>query len=1411
MNRRHRGSGASSLLAAALALMVGAVVPGAAQVLVDDFSTAQGLLTVPPGTSASSVVNGGGIQGSDRAVAIELVDGAGPVTLQVAAGDLVFDVATGSTGSALVTWDGDTDPDNLDPTGLGGVDFTAGGVSAFRLRAGATQEAVDAVIEVWTDGANASAGALRIPVGAPRDLVLAFSELAILEGAGADFTSLGAITLRLRATGVAPSTGATIERFDAVGPTLAATKVDALTADGDMDGLADPGDTLTYTITITNPGGEALTVDLADAVDGNTTLVPGSVRATPIAKGDQYRTVGNVSLQVDGTPWPALLANDDDPDGDTISVTAFDATSVHGGTVSLDDAATGAFTYVPPPGFRGVDTFTYTAEDDDGDTAVGKATVLVEGIVWFVDNTNTGCGTPPCGAGTQADPFATLKQAEAASQAGDVIRVRQGDGTHTGHDQGWIAKAGQRLVGGAADLVLGGNLIEAGTGRSVHSHAAGNVIDLAGDNVVEGVRLNPTTGHGLAGTGSSNVQADDVVIDSASGAGGVSLTNHTGGFTFSSSMITSTVGTSGVAVAVSGGSGTFDFTGSPISHDGGGLIHVQNTTGGATFDFTGSNPELANGTDDGILLSNNTGGASFTFDAIGDVGTGAGNGIRIAASGTVNLETIGNVAATGGAALDVSGTTVMKIGGPGPITVASLASTGGTVGVSLNAVAPAVTVTGTTTLNGAAGIALQSSGATAFTGQATVTATAGAGIAAANTGTVSVLDATSTVSSTGGPALEVTNTTLGMTFASLSAAPGAGGRGVSLVGVTGTVTTNGGTVTGGTAGTAFHVSGGAPTVTHGGTVTQNNAQRVVNVESTSGGSVGFGGKVTGGASSLGVRIHDADGDASFADLDLGTSGARMTSTGITLSGGSAGTFTFADTQVFTNGATGFDANNGGTMEVTGTGNRVDSTSARAITLEGGTTIGANGVTFERVDASGSDHGVRLANAGTGFTITGDGPDGTDGSGGVLSSMTQRAIEAIQTGGLTLRNVDIDNGATTNGADPTVDSTNCGSLETGSNVDCHAAVHLESVSDVLLDNVDIDGSVQQGINGRSVTNLRIENSRIENVGNQVREDGVHLFNMAGTLVLLDSVIDFPEDNGVRLYNNAGTLNATVLRTTISNNKGTNGNDGFSLEIDGGTTTLLVDDSDLIQLSRDGVDGVAEGTGVLNVTVQGSRFNNSDGFGGVILANDGNAVIRARIANNTIADNVSNAINLFSAGDADLDATIIGNTIEHPNVANIGFGVRIIQEENSDVDVHIEDNDISDVQQGILARARSVAPGNPQQGTLDVAVRDTDVANSAIGIQIDAGVSTETHENVVCLNTSTGAGAGNNDITGTSTLDWLLNQRSNAVLRIQGLGAATVPAHVQANNVGTPNVFTVGTAVDAPAACDAPVAVPLPPAI
>ena len=91
----------------------------------------------------------------------------------------------------------------------------------------------------------------------------------------------------------------------------------------------------------------------------------------PVARND---TLGTTENRPVAAPVVKLLANDTDPDGDSLAITAVSASSMHGGTVLL---TAGVVTYTPAMGFAGDDRFTYTVGDGRGGTAEGTVAVTV--------------------------------------------------------------------------------------------------------------------------------------------------------------------------------------------------------------------------------------------------------------------------------------------------------------------------------------------------------------------------------------------------------------------------------------------------------------------------------------------------------------------------------------------------------------------------------------------------------------------------------------------------------------------------------------------------------------------------------------------------------------------------------------------------------------------------------------------------------------------------------------------------------------------------------------------------------------------------------------------------------------------------------------------------------------------------
>ena len=129
------------------------------------------------------------------------------------------------------------------------------------------------------------------------------------------------------------------------------------TPDADFNG----SDNFTYTVSDGQGGTDTATVAV--------TVNP--INDVPLATNDAYQVAQDNSLSVDIAG--GVLANDNDIDGDTLAAVLVAAAA--NGTLTLD--ADGAFTYTPDPGFSGIDTFTYVANDVSADSNIATVTITV--------------------------------------------------------------------------------------------------------------------------------------------------------------------------------------------------------------------------------------------------------------------------------------------------------------------------------------------------------------------------------------------------------------------------------------------------------------------------------------------------------------------------------------------------------------------------------------------------------------------------------------------------------------------------------------------------------------------------------------------------------------------------------------------------------------------------------------------------------------------------------------------------------------------------------------------------------------------------------------------------------------------------------------------------------------------------
>jgi len=119
-------------------------------------------------------------------------------------------------------------------------------------------------------------------------------------------------------------------------------------------------DSFGYTIDDGNGGTSSATVN----------ITVNSVNDFPVAVDDT-----GVTTNEDTAVTVSVLANDSDPDGDTLTISTFDQPGSGTVTQSVDD-----LTYTPNQDFNGSDSFGYTIDDGNGGTATAYVYVNVASV-----------------------------------------------------------------------------------------------------------------------------------------------------------------------------------------------------------------------------------------------------------------------------------------------------------------------------------------------------------------------------------------------------------------------------------------------------------------------------------------------------------------------------------------------------------------------------------------------------------------------------------------------------------------------------------------------------------------------------------------------------------------------------------------------------------------------------------------------------------------------------------------------------------------------------------------------------------------------------------------------------------------------------------------------------------------------
>jgi CSLREA domain-containing protein len=128
-----------------------------------------------------------------------------------------------------------------------------------------------------------------------------------------------------------------------------------------VDGKADPGDTINYTLTLTSSGAGGTGLSLSNPLDSHTTLVPGTLNSTPVAFDQSVSTNEDTAL--------SITIRGQDPDGSNLTFNNISAPA-HGSlgsfsapTCDTAGVCSSTATYTPAANYNGPDSFTFKVND----------------------------------------------------------------------------------------------------------------------------------------------------------------------------------------------------------------------------------------------------------------------------------------------------------------------------------------------------------------------------------------------------------------------------------------------------------------------------------------------------------------------------------------------------------------------------------------------------------------------------------------------------------------------------------------------------------------------------------------------------------------------------------------------------------------------------------------------------------------------------------------------------------------------------------------------------------------------------------------------------------------------------------------------------------------------------------------
>ncbi|WP_461100342.1 beta strand repeat-containing protein, partial [Telluribacter humicola] len=721
------------------------------------------------------------------------------------------------------------------------------------------------------------------------------------------------------------------------------------------------------------------------------------------------------------------------------------------------------------------------------------------------------------------------------------------------------------------------------------------------------------------------------------------------------------------------------------------------------------------------------------------------NALTVGSGNTLRGFTIGN-------------TTGSKIDGTnfGTLTVSEAVLTGSGQALNLTNGTLAATFTSiTSNTSAAAGINLTNvSGNLTSNDGTTITnpTTQGINISTASSGTFNFGNTSITGSgSTGLASSGFANT---LQFGTLTITPANGQKGIDISSGTGTLNVTTGSVT----------ANGNSAISIAGTNTSNRI--ILGATFTSLSSTN--------SSATGISLSNVQGNLTSTTTTV----TNPTGQGINVNNAVSGTFSFGTASITASGGTGLassgftntlqfgsltitpDAGQKG-IDITGATGTLNIQASPQITTTNNTAIsiaGLNvnskvtlGINLTQVSANGSSgstsKGISLTNTSGSFQITGSGS--TAGSGGTIQNITLRGIEVINATNITLKNINLINANTSQSS-----VINAADYSSAS-----AAVHLDNVNGVSLDNVDVSGTtVQRGLNAKTVQNLSMTNSDFINCGTEAQEGAMAFQDLSGTCSITNSTFRNSYEHAVNIINTSKNVTLVINNTTF---EGTTFGSGLLVDSWGTSNTkVTVTNTSFTKIPSDAIKTINSETSIgnyeiANSTVDPTNPGTSPNDVGTVfeIASNGTSTVYINIHDNaSLKGKGGSLINLAPAEQSTMHGKVHNNTVTYlpETTATTGRGIEVFGQDNAIGRFSITNNTVNNIplSNGIDVNTRRGTTGT---GRMDVTITGNTinmpqpVTATGYNIRLEAG-NNSTSVNVVCGNVANNVipsgGKGNN---------------------------------------------------------------------